>query len=335
MDVIVLGGVFAALRTDLDASTTLLTSGELGGMATADGPVPVRTLAHAARLMRDVGQLGRYGIRTSEPTLDYATLLSRQRPGAFDVEKRAGRRRKAIHENARPCRFIDGHTVETASGERLSADKIIVCVGGKARRLTFPGAEHVAIQSDAWSLQSVPAAVRRVFRSHRSSRPLARALTCSRTPSACFRKKTRMWPRQWRRRFRDRSIPVIDGRTIGFCKLIADRSSRQILGRSLVGERALDVVQVAAVAMAAGMRVDRLLFTAVGSDLRRRSLAGCSEAHLQANPLREASAAPPDRTAWASSWRDPSEQLSVCSLPGHSDRAAALAGRGLRRHPSC
>lgn len=159
MDVIVLGGVFAALRTDLDASTTLLTSGELGGMATADGPVPVRTLAHAARLMRDVGQLGRYGIRTSEPTLDYATLLSRQRPGAFDVEKRAGRRRKAIHENARPCQFIDGHTVETASGERHSADKIIVCVGGKARRLTFPGAEHVAIQSDAWSLQSVPASI--------------------------------------------------------------------------------------------------------------------------------------------------------------------------------
>jgi dihydrolipoamide dehydrogenase len=54
--------------------------------------------------------------------------------------------------------------------------------------------------------------------------------------------------------------PIIDGRTFGFCKLIADRSSRQILGCSIVGDRAVDIVQVAAVAMAAEMRVDQLAY---------------------------------------------------------------------------
>ena len=51
---------------------------------------------------------------------------------------------------------------------------------------------------------------------------------------------------------------LIDGRTTGFCKIIAERSSGRILGCHVVGERAVDIVQVAAVAMAGGLRVDQL-----------------------------------------------------------------------------
>src|SRR5262249_838775 len=51
---------------------------------------------------------------------------------------------------------------------------------------------------------------------------------------------------------------VIDGRKFGFCKLIADRKTCRILGCHVVGERAVDITQVAAIAMAAGMRVDDL-----------------------------------------------------------------------------
>ena len=52
--------------------------------------------------------------------------------------------------------------------------------------------------------------------------------------------------------------PIIDGRTTGFCKLIVDRDDRAILGCHIVGERAVELAQLAAVAMAAGMRVDQL-----------------------------------------------------------------------------
>ena len=51
---------------------------------------------------------------------------------------------------------------------------------------------------------------------------------------------------------------IIDGRTSGFCKLIVDSRTRQILGCHVVGERAGELTQVAAVAMAGGMRVDDL-----------------------------------------------------------------------------
>ena len=51
---------------------------------------------------------------------------------------------------------------------------------------------------------------------------------------------------------------VIDGRSSGFCKLIVNSRDRQILGCHVVGERAVEIAQVAAVAMSGSMRVDDL-----------------------------------------------------------------------------
>jgi dihydrolipoamide dehydrogenase len=59
-------------------------------------------------------------------------------------------------------------------------------------------------------------------------------------------------------RFDETARTIIDGRTGGFCKLIADRESHLILGCHVVGERAVEIVQVVAIAMSAGMRVDEL-----------------------------------------------------------------------------
>ena len=59
-------------------------------------------------------------------------------------------------------------------------------------------------------------------------------------------------------RFDATTRTIIDGRTAGFCKLIVDRATCTILGCHVVGERAVEIVQVVAIAMAAGMRVDAL-----------------------------------------------------------------------------
>src|SRR5256885_7992025 len=93
-DVVVVGagpaGVVAALRAaDLGARTALVTRDEFGGMAANDGPVPVRTLAQAARLIREARQLGQYGITVSEPVLDYPRLLARVREVVHEVSARS------------------------------------------------------------------------------------------------------------------------------------------------------------------------------------------------------------------------------------------------------
>src|SRR5262249_50531835 len=156
-------GVLAALRAaDLGARTMLVTRADFGGMAANDGPVPVRTLAHAARLMREARQLSQYGIEVSEPVLHYPLLLGRVREAVNDVRAHSSLReqidslRVTVCEHAGVARFADQHTIETESGLRLQAEKIIICTGGVSRRLSVPGFELTNTHSDAWGLTSVP-----------------------------------------------------------------------------------------------------------------------------------------------------------------------------------
>ena len=51
---------------------------------------------------------------------------------------------------------------------------------------------------------------------------------------------------------------MIDGHAEGFCKLIVERRHRYLLGAHVLGEYSAEVIQVAAVAMAANLRVEQL-----------------------------------------------------------------------------
>jgi pyruvate/2-oxoglutarate dehydrogenase complex dihydrolipoamide dehydrogenase (E3) component len=167
IDVLVIGagpaGVLAALRAaDLGAQATLITRHEFGGMAANDGPVPVRTLAHAARLIREARQLNQYGIQVGQPLLEYPRLLARVREVVDEARAHSALREQinasgvTVHEQAGRACFVDRHTIETTKGLQLHAEKIIICTGGVSRSLSVPGAELTATHSDAWSLTSVP-----------------------------------------------------------------------------------------------------------------------------------------------------------------------------------
>ncbi|MDQ3864902.1 MAG: NAD(P)/FAD-dependent oxidoreductase [Actinomycetota bacterium] len=73
---------------------------------------------------------------------------------------------------------------------------------------------------------------------------------------------------------------VIDEHTEGFCKLMVDGPSRRILGAHIVGEQAVEVVQIVATAMRAGMPIEQLAdvefayptFTAIVGIAARRIL---------------------------------------------------------------
>jgi len=170
IDVVVIGGgpagMTAALRAgDLGAKTVLVTRDKFGGMAANDGPVPVRTLAHAARLLRDTHNLERYGIVVGEPMLDYSRLLVRV--GEVVEEVRAHSTFSAqlkdlgvvVNEDCGVARFTDAHTLETESGLRLRAGKFVICTGGTSRPLSVPGADLTATHSDAWGLTAVPSSM--------------------------------------------------------------------------------------------------------------------------------------------------------------------------------
>jgi pyruvate/2-oxoglutarate dehydrogenase complex dihydrolipoamide dehydrogenase (E3) component len=59
-------------------------------------------------------------------------------------------------------------------------------------------------------------------------------------------------------RYDDLLRPVADGRSDGFCKLVADRHSHAILGAHVLGEYSAETVQTVAACMAAGLRVEQV-----------------------------------------------------------------------------
>jgi dihydrolipoamide dehydrogenase len=168
-DVIVVGGgpagVTAALRArELGAQVALVEQGRLGGNCTNDG-APTRVLARAARLMRTAGHLGRYGLVGEPPKVDMSRMLARARQTVAKLHEKkqlahhleqAG---VATHIGVGRAQFVDGHTIALQDGTRLAADKFILCAGGHARRISFPGSELALTQSDVWSLESLPGSI--------------------------------------------------------------------------------------------------------------------------------------------------------------------------------
>jgi dihydrolipoamide dehydrogenase len=169
-EVVVIGGgpagVSAALRArELGASVALVERGYMGGVCTNDGCVPTRVLARAARLVRDAEQFADYGIVGEPPAVDFARLLDRTQRIVHQVQEKKQLKRQleaagaSVVDRSGDARFVDPHTLALGDGSRVSAEKFVVCAGGHARRINFPGAEHAITHSDVWTMKALPSSV--------------------------------------------------------------------------------------------------------------------------------------------------------------------------------
>src|SRR6476646_6474245 len=139
MRLLVLGGgpagATAAMHArELGAEVTLVEANRAGGTSLNDGPAPVRTLARAARLMRDARSWDRVGLHGAPPRIDIADALANSRRVAdYALEQRKlGEFMRSngidLVEGTGPAAFQDLHTVRVADGRTFTGDAIIVAV---------------------------------------------------------------------------------------------------------------------------------------------------------------------------------------------------------------
>lgn len=170
LDLIVIGGgpagVTAALRAaELGGCVALVERDRLGGTCTNDGCVPTRVLARAARLRRDSESFGYYGLIGATPQVDFRRLLDRVANVVYSIHEK----KQLIHHlmesdvtvysGVGEAAFVDDHHIQLGDGRMLTGDKFILCVGGHARRIEFPGAEHALTHSDVWTMKELPESV--------------------------------------------------------------------------------------------------------------------------------------------------------------------------------
>ncbi len=169
-EVVVMGGgpagVMAALRArELGAEVALVERGNMGGVCTNDGCVPTRVLARAARLVRDAERFAEYGLEGKPPGVDFVRLLNRAQHIVYAVHEKKqlkGRLEGAgvsVFDRAGDARFLDAHTLALGGERRLRGEKFILCAGGHARRIPFPGSEHALTHSDVWEMKGLPRSV--------------------------------------------------------------------------------------------------------------------------------------------------------------------------------
>jgi pyruvate/2-oxoglutarate dehydrogenase complex dihydrolipoamide dehydrogenase (E3) component len=159
-------GMAAALQArELKADVTLLEADEVGGTTLNRGPAPVRTLARAARLVRDWGSWETFGLRGPAPEPDLPKVLARSEEVARYA--RDARQLAAylshygvdLTEHTGQVSFTDPHTVTAADGRQWQGDSVVVAVGGYAAPLPVPGAQLALTYNDIPSLTSLPSDV--------------------------------------------------------------------------------------------------------------------------------------------------------------------------------
>jgi len=165
-DVIVIGagpaGTAAALRAaELGARVAVAEADRTGGTCVNTGCVPTRVLAKTARIMREMRTASDWGIGGDALELDWNATVARVRQTVDrvrSIKREAERFAEAgielILEGR--ARFADPHTLVLDSGRRISADSILVCVGGHSRRLPVLGAELATVPEHILDLPELP-----------------------------------------------------------------------------------------------------------------------------------------------------------------------------------
>jgi len=130
-----------------------------GGTCVIRGCVPKKLLSYAAHYGEDFEDARAFGWRSEVPAFDWRTLIHNKDQ---EIDRLEGIYQKllaganvAVHRGR--ARLINAHTIALEDGDtRITAETILIAVGGHATVPEIPGHEHAVTSREAFHLTDLP-----------------------------------------------------------------------------------------------------------------------------------------------------------------------------------
>jgi len=152
------GGIAAARRaTEYGARVGIAEAGRLGGTCVNRGCVPKKLMVYASQFPELFEAATGYGWSAVESRLDWSTLI---RVVNDEVTRLNGIYQGMLDKAGVKlfrayARFVDDHTLMVGD-EKITADKILVAVGGRPVKPEIPGIDHAITSDDIFHLPRQP-----------------------------------------------------------------------------------------------------------------------------------------------------------------------------------
>lgn len=152
------GGIATARRAaEYGAKVGLAEVSRLGGTCVNRGCIPKKLMVYASRFHDHFEEATGYGWSPVHSTLDWPKLIQVVEQ---EVTRLNGIYQRMLDNSKvelfpKYARFIDSHTLEVGE-QKITADKILIAVGGHPYRPDIPGIEHTLISDDMFKVPTQP-----------------------------------------------------------------------------------------------------------------------------------------------------------------------------------
>ncbi|MBW4419262.1 MAG: glutathione-disulfide reductase [Myxacorys californica WJT36-NPBG1] len=155
------GGLSAAKRAaKYGAKVAIAESSQLGGTCSNLGCIPKKLIVYAADFPKLAEAYKGYGwTMPSKPQFDWKQFVATRNQELDRIRHSQARSLadagiEVIHGRAK---FVDAQTLEINDGDRkITADKILIAVGGKSSKPDLPGIEHAVTSDQMFHLTELP-----------------------------------------------------------------------------------------------------------------------------------------------------------------------------------
>ncbi|NEN95117.1 MAG: FAD-dependent oxidoreductase, partial [Moorea sp. SIO3I7] len=152
------GGIATARRAaEYGAKVGIAEFDRLGGTCVNRGCVPKKLMVYASHFPDQFEEAQGYGWSKVHSTLDWTTMITAVNQ---ETERLNGIYQRML-DNSKVelfqgyAKFVDSHTIDIG-GRKVTAQKILIAVGGHPVKPDIPGIEHAITSDDIFHLKEQP-----------------------------------------------------------------------------------------------------------------------------------------------------------------------------------